>query len=162
MKAQYVESLRFFLVSTMLVSVYRWSIVLLLLRKPFCSSTLLSFSSHHELILVFRTEHYNLYMDDASAMHLYDIGSLVPQRWNYQFFKTYIKYNRQKGYGRVIEQNINRNGIDVTCIASFGVISVEVCVPFPQDVEFDCTGTWSLHFHLLYARSHCIHGGVPA
>ena len=71
-----MESLRFFLVSTMLVRVDMWPVVLLLLRNPFCSSTILSFSSHHELILVFGAEQYNLYIDDTSAIPLNDIGFL--------------------------------------------------------------------------------------
>ena len=50
--------------------------MLRVLRKPFCSSTSLSFYSAHLDNRLFRAVLYNLYIDEASVIPLYDRGSL--------------------------------------------------------------------------------------
>ena len=53
-----------------------WSIVLRFFLKPFWKSTILLFSSDHNESLIFISELYSLYIDDASDIPLYDRGSL--------------------------------------------------------------------------------------
>ena len=76
MKAQNVDFFNFLCVSIKLITEETWSIVLLFLRKPLCLSVTLSLSSTHIDKRPLITEQYILLIDGASAMPLYDSGSL--------------------------------------------------------------------------------------
>jgi hypothetical protein len=52
-----------------------WSTVLLCFLKPFCSSAKILLDSEYDESLLFKIEEYNLYMEQESAIPLYDNGS---------------------------------------------------------------------------------------